>query len=336
MRIELEKFSIENGDNGFQINLNPKVEIPNFLYKYYYLNKNSLDVLKNETLHFSHSFTMNDLMDGSFMLWDMNNFLDQYMLEKNIPKDFKMKCHKALLRKFSDEFLKYIGIFCVCENYSNDLFWTHYTNESGYCVEINTQLLLDSLKQYQSYFFPINYGELNQINFLEYCRTRINNGQEIYDANIPIYYSLSNKENFWNYENEWRLIIRNERFEKITNPQIMISEEQKNFENESLKKRNIKISKSVIEKIILATVFFNNKRFESCEFDNMKVKYFFVLNEDKKNLQEFLETIKLKFNDRVFQIDKYLKDGKVMRDIQYKVEILNINDSYVEIERTTI
>lgn len=336
MKIDLEKFSIENKDSNFQINLNPEIEVPKFLYKYYYLNKNSLDVVKNETVHFSHSFTMNDLMDGSFMLWDVDDFLNQHMREKNIPKLMKMQCHKELLRILSDEFLKYIGIFCVCDNYSNDLFWTHYTNESGYCVEINTQSLLDSLKEYKPYFFPINYGELNQIKFFEYCVTRMSNGQKIYDANIPIYYTLSNKEKFWNYENEWRLIIRNEGFEKVSNPQVMISEEQKNFENESLKKRNIKISNSIIEKVILATVFFNNKRFSSREFDNMKVKYFFSLNDEKENLRDFLKTLKNKFNDRVFQIDKYLKDGKVIRDIQYKIDILTINDDCVEIQRTTV
>lgn len=50
------------------------------------------------------------------------------------------------------------------------------------------------------------------------------------DLLLPIYYSLSMKEIFWNYENEWRFIIKNENFDKITNPLVLITQEQKNFE----------------------------------------------------------------------------------------------------------
>lgn len=153
------------------------------------------------------------------------------------------------------------------------------------------------------------------------------------DLLLPIYYSLSMKEIFWNYENEWRFIIKNENFDKITNPLVLITQEQKNFEINALEKRNIKITDSVIEKVILSTVFFNNKRFSYNEFDKMKVKYYFENNNEKNVLQEFLTILKKEYSDKIFQIDKFLINGKVIREIQFKLEILEINDTYVEVQR---
>lgn len=333
MKISFDKHFIENNNGNFQIKLKEKVEIPKNLYKYYSLNKFSLESVKNKTFHFSHSFTMNDLMDGNFLLWDMEDFLNKFIEDKKLPKEIKKELHKNFLIKFSDEFLKYIGIFCASENYSNDLLWSHYTNEQGFCIEINVQNFIDSLKNFTFHYFPIHYGELKQINIFKYGNLKKENFTKTMDLLLPIYYSLSMKEIFWNYENEWRFIIKNENFDKITNPLVLITQEQKNFEINALEKRNIKITDSVIEKVILSTVFFNNKRFSYNEFDKMKVKYYFENNNEKNVLQEFLTILKKEYNDKIFQIDKFLINGKVIREIQFKLEILEINDTYVEVQR---
>ncbi|WP_343679442.1 DUF2971 domain-containing protein [Chryseobacterium arthrosphaerae] len=330
MKIDLEKISIDNSGDNFQIKLNPGIEIPTNLYKYYYLNKNSVDVLKNNTLHFSHSFTMNDLMDGSFLLWDMEGFLNQYMQEHNIPEKEKIIYHKQFLKKLSDEFIKNIGVFCSCETYKNDLLWTHYTSESGFCIDINSERLLETLQNYQSYIFPINYGELKQIDLFKYSKKRIEGNSPIFDANIPIFYSFANKDEYWAYEKEWRFIIRDQSFGSITNPQTIISKEQNEQEKKALGKRNIPIVTPFIERIILATIFFNNKRFEAYS-DN---RYYFSQNDETPILIEFLMTLKDNYEDKIFQIDKMLKNGNVVRDIQYKINIVEVNDNYVEIKRT--
>ena len=143
MKLKLEKFTINNQDSKLDIELNPNFKIPDKLYKYYNLNNNSLDVLKNSTIHFSHSFTMNDIMDGNFILWEMEDFVIDMMKRHNIPKEEKISNQKSIIRYFSDEFLKNIGIFCCCENYVNDLLWSHYTNEKGFCIEIDRKELLE-------------------------------------------------------------------------------------------------------------------------------------------------------------------------------------------------
>ena len=89
MKISFDKHFIENNNGNFQIKLKEKVEIPKKLYKYYSLNKFSLESVKNKTFHFSHSFTMNDLMDGNFLLWDMEDFLNKFIEDKKLPKEIK-------------------------------------------------------------------------------------------------------------------------------------------------------------------------------------------------------------------------------------------------------
>lgn len=333
MKIDLQNFCLKNDNGNFKIEINPDVEIPDNLYKYYYLNRNSLNVLKENILHFSHSFMMNDIMDGSFLLWDMETFVDDLMIRHNIPKQKKRSAQKFIIQQFSDEFLKHLGIFCACDNYSNDLLWSHYTNEKGFCIEIDTTTLLAELEHFQTYFFPINYGELKQIDLLEFSYKTIVNKKVNADANIPIFYSLANKEDFWKYEKEWRIIIRDQSFEKVTNAQVLISKEEKEIEKENLKKRNIPIPKSVFKKIILSTIFFDNSRFKSSKFNGMQVKYFFAEGEGKSLLIEFFEILKSKYSDKLFQVDKYLNDGKILRDITYHILILEVNQQYVELVR---
>lgn len=333
MQVDLQKFSLKNENGNFQIELTPDIEIPANLYKYYYLNKNSLNVLKENYFHFAHIFTMNDIMDGSLLLWDTEDLVTKIMKSNNIPEGKKLSTQKGLIRDFSDKFLKYIGVFCACETYSNDLLWSHYTNEKGFCIEIDAKKLLASLKNYQNFFYPMNYGELSQINLLEFCYERIENGQIIADANIPIFYSLANKESFWEYEKEWRLIIRDKSFEKITNPLLMLSDDEKKVERENLIKRNISITDNVYKKIILSTMFFNNDRFKATKFKGMEVKYYFSEGDEKLILKEFFQTLRDKYNDKIFQVDKYLDKGKILRDITYHILILEVNDRYVEIVR---
>ena len=335
MKLKLQKITLEN-DGIFSIKLDPEVNFPDTLYKYYYLNKNSIDVIKNNTLHFSHSFNMNDLMDGSFLIWDIEEMVADYMKKNNALPEEKIKYLRILIQKFSNEYLKYLGTFCACENYTNDLLWSHYTNERGFCIQLDTKKIKESLKNFTSYFFPINYGELRQINLMNYCLKREENGQTFYDANIPIFYSLTNKEEFWEYEKEWRIVVRNKDFREFTNPQIMINEETKNIERENLKLRNISFSPDIFKRIILSTLFFNNTRFASSEFSNMRVKYNFALTDEKEILKEFLIILKDRFNQNIFQVDKYLHEGKIMRNIAYQILILEVNDEFVEIVRRNV
>lgn len=331
MKINLEKISIEVEDKKLDIKINDDIQLPKTLYKYYSLSYRAIESLENKTIHFGHAFSMNDLMDGNFLLWDFDSFLDTFMYEMQIPRKAKAELHASLIKRLSDEFLKYIGYFCLCENYSTDLLWSHYTAERGYCLEFDREKLLDNFKDYQNYFFPINYNDLRKINFQEYSDRIVIGNKVSVGANIPLFYSLANKEKFWSYEKEWRLVIRNESFSAIVNPQILISDEQKKIQNQNLQSRNLKIESNSINKVILATLFFNNDRFNNIEeTENGSFRLQFIKNKDQKDLQRFLTILKNEFPDKIFQVEKVVGD-KVSREIRYKVEIIDVSNNFVEI-----
>ncbi|MGH1516586.1 DUF2971 domain-containing protein [Chryseobacterium sp. JK1] len=335
MKTNFEKISIETIDKNVNIKINDNIEIPQTLYKYYVLSHFAVESLENSTVHFGHSYRMNDLMDGNFLLWDFDGFLDTYMHEMQLPMQQKENYRHYLLNEISKDFLQYIGYFCLCETHKNDLLWTHYTNEKGYCIEFDTQLLLNSFKAHQSYFFPINYGELKRIDFEKHIIKTQTNGKRIsVDANIPLFYTLANKEGFWNYEKEWRLIIRDKNFSPVSRPENIISAEKSKKEKEDLKSRNLQVSRESINKIILSTLFFNNERFDHFEtINNEVVQLTFLEDKFKKDLIKFLTILREEFGDKIFQVNKYLKEGMVIRDITYKVEILEITEKHVQIRK---
>lgn len=282
MKTNFEKISIEINDKNVEITINEAIQIPQTLYKYYGLSNLAVESLANTTIHFGHSYLMNDLMDGNFLLWNFDSFLETYISDKQLPIKDKEVYRQYLLKELSDNFLRYIGYFCLCENYKNDLLWAHYTNEKGYCIEFDTRLLLENFSAYQTYFYPINYGELKTIDFEKHIIKTQTNGKIDVNANIPLFYSVANKEEFWNYEKEWRLVIRNEKFTSITHPTTIISEEENQKEKDLLKSRNLNIPKESINKIILSTLFFNKDRFRKFTINNDIVTLSFVNNNEKK------------------------------------------------------
>lgn len=333
MKINLNKISIESIERNVKISLNKDIEIPELTYKYYYFNSNSLNSIKNETIHFGHSFTMNDLMDGNFLLWDFEDFLLDYMKERNLDMNFKEFYHKNLIRTLSRDFLKHVGYFCLRENFHNDLLWTHYTNERGFCVEYNTKELLENFKSLQMYFVPINYDELKQINFKKNSLKTIKNNKVNIEANIPLFYSLVNKEKFWSYEKEWRIIVRDEKFDSVSHPLEFNIEQILEFEYDAIKNRNLKINDNCINRIILSTYFFDNNRFDMSQENGNQIIYKFKNNDGKANLKEFITILMNRYNNKVYQVAKYLENGKVIRNIKYKIEFLRITENYCEIER---
>lgn len=333
MKIQLDKISIESKDQDVKIVINDDIKIPDLTYKYYHFNSNSLNSIKNETAHFGHSYTMNDLMDGNFLLWDFEEFLVDYLKERNVEMEFKEEYHKHLIRTLSKDFLKNIGYFCLCENFTNDLLWTHYTNERGFCVEYNTKALLSNFDSYQKYFVPVNYDELEPIDFKKHSLKIIKDGKITVEANIPLFYCIVNKEMFWCYEKEWRIIIRAENFNAVTHPLEFVHETIDKLQNNAIKNRNLKINDSCITKIILSIYFFDNSRFEISQESSDQIIYRFKKNVINNDLKEFISVLMNRYNNNIYQIDKFLENGKIVRDIKYKIEFLRITENYCEIKR---
>jgi len=318
-------------------------QIPKTLYKYYSVTNYAIEGLKNKTLYFSHAHLLNDVMDGNFMLWDVKKFIANLINERQ-GVDNENDIYEEV-RNFTKPFLKNKGVLSLSNTYKNELIWVHYTNECGYCIELDTDRLLESVRKNRNekdiLFYPVSYDNLKQIDFAEYITTELIPKNEKFmsrkvDANLPILYCFAQKDKFWKYEKEWRLLINDKSFKSIEFPLTIMNDEEKKTENKNKSSGNVEIEKKAISKIILAPLFFNNERFNKASINGTTITFNFKPNENGKMMKEFLQTLKSDFKDKICQIEKFIKDKRIVRDIKYKIQIVRINEQSVDIIKSEI
>jgi hypothetical protein len=107
--------------------------------------------------------------------------------------------------KFNSALEKSIRIACFTERPDNLPMWNHYANKfEGYCLEYDTTQLKDML--YIDRLFPVNYvDKLREVaqDIIQYE----NEGTSINIDSIIDEYATT-KLNDWNYEREWRLVMK--------------------------------------------------------------------------------------------------------------------------------
>jgi len=269
----------------------------------------------------------------------MHDFIEEYKKETGRTESNQFLA-TYFIRKLSKDFLKYKGVFSLSSIYSNELLWVHYASETGYCLELNVKELKESLEnKHNVLLFPISYGVLKQINVNEYIeKTRVSKNKttdsNIINANLPLFYTLAQKDKFWEYEKEWRFVLTDEKFNSVSFPTEILSDAQKNDENTKMASGCVKIEKKVIEKILLAPLFFNNNRFNSEEYiDKNILLYKAKNNENGQEIISFFEVLFQNYNDRIFQVDKIIVDGIVRREIEYKISIIDVVGNFIKIRR---
>src|SRR5690606_21384251 len=155
---------------------------------------------------------------------------------------------------------------------------------------------------------PIDYGRLERINFKDYVAETTKDDKVSVNVNLPIIYTLAVKDEIWEYENEWRIILKKENLGKISHPLRIIDDKTYEEESKTLINRNINYNNNSISKIILSTLFFNHNRFNKIESNNENLKYYFR-NFDKP-LFDFLLELKNKYSNKIFQIDRDINENQ--------------------------
>ncbi|WP_027125268.1 DUF2971 domain-containing protein [Gelidibacter mesophilus] len=314
------------------INLNDftNLNYPKKMYKHYSLNDNSVNVLtgkENPYLYFSHPNQLNDILDGSMLLWDFKNlnqkyfslilqgiykclgisnkdFIEQFTNDKLFESYQKSKNVNFEDLKLMLSFLNSFntGVLSLTENCDNNLMWAHYSYDDGFVLELNINKLLESLKLNvkDSYIFPITYKKkLYSIDISKYIKFKNNELSMI----EPVLYYISTKYKAWKYEKEWRVLITKDKLGHSRDKLDFITQKlrDKIFDQDVPTKqdifrtdsRKIDIKKETISKIILGPYFFNNLYFsEICE-ENNKVFYLFktsaeITENAFQKLQHFL------------------------------------------------
>lgn len=270
-------------------------------------------------------------MEGNTQIWDLKDFIKEYQENTNFNYD-EQQIYQFINREFPEEVFKHRGVLCLTTNFNNNLFWPHYTSETGICIEYNSDLFLQSFKNQDYLIFPMDYKSLERINFNEYVVTTKMSNQVDVNVNLPIIYSLSVKDKIWEYEEEWRIVIKKNNLGKISHPLKIIDDSTFEEEQNSLSNRNITYNPKSIEKIIFSTLFFSNKIFNKIEKNNDNYSFYF-----KKDNEIFINLffeLKKRFNKKLYQVDRNVNEnGKIISELFYKIEIIEINNKFVLIKR---
>ncbi|MBF6652721.1 hypothetical protein C3B47_07400 [Flavobacterium columnare] len=335
------KFTFEEKTTNVTIDICKNVAFPEKLYKYYSLSDYTLKGLKNSTIYFSHAHLLNDVMDGNFSLWNMENFIIHHQKITGEDRENTIESVKNLVKKLTNKVLECRGVLSLSDTYKNELLWIHYTNESGYCLEFETDNLKKSINQNREendcLFFPISYDNLKQKDFYEYIGYEKKENKINFEAILAILYCFAQKDKFWGYENEWRFLLRDRKFNSISFPTEIINDDEKLIEDDRKSGGNIQINKDAISKVILAPLFFNNSRFNKLEIIDTNIYiYNFKDNNNGKSSKEFLEILKNSFNNKIYQVDKLVKNELIIRELIYKIEIIDIGNNYIKLIKTQI
>ena len=182
----MEKFKIdsskevifENNDWVVFENGTPQISFPKYLYKYFSLNDFSLDSLENDYIFLSNPKDFNDPFDCNRNL----------ITEKR--KELKNWQYVERLNDISD-----VGISCFSENGMEPLLWGHYADSyHGFCLKFNVESLING-----------------QNDSVKLKRVIYSLDPEAISQKHPFsdYYQYLLKLNNWQYEQEWRLLVKN-------------------------------------------------------------------------------------------------------------------------------
>lgn len=160
----------------FSMKINYKIK-NNSLYNYTSINKNTIKLIKNHSLWFSHTNNFNDPVDPSIKLFNRNSGEYNYLLDS-------------------------IKVACLTTDNKNTVMWGHYADKhKGICIEYDiSSILLDKNKN-DFIIRKINYDRTAMINE---DINNVNNIELDYLNLLMDLFSIKSKE--WEYEDEYRIL----------------------------------------------------------------------------------------------------------------------------------
>ena len=180
---------------------------PESLYKYYAFNEYTQRIFTHNEIYFAAPKEFNDPFDskvglsfkGTKKQWK-DSLREIYKRRKpNLTKKQRLAEVDRIIREdkykqipdnMGYSFLEKIGIFCMSEKNNHILMWSHYSDShTGFCLvfDATTQFFGSS----QKVIYKRHYPEVNFFNSTQWEKTQA---------------MLLTKADFWEYEQEWRII----------------------------------------------------------------------------------------------------------------------------------
>lgn len=296
---------------------------PVSLYKYYPNNDNSKDAFIKNYFFLSHPYHLNDSLDSSELLIDCSELSlevyksfyrnviqdnrDDSILEEEYNEDKKYD-FSELRKEFWLLSSSQFGILSLADTPLNVLMWSHYSQESGFMIEIDRELLIENELKVPSpnsknnwlinhSFAPVNYVEkLEPIPL--FVKSKWSNPA------IPFMYLTNVKRECWKYESEWRLICFAEEPYRFNIP-FSLKELNPDFKGNI--ERKLYYSPEIIKSIVLGENFLNSKNvLEEVECGDPSSKIFKMKSGSDQDFIEHLECI---YSDRIYQSGNHLNNG---------------------------
>lgn len=171
------KFDYSISHAGVLGRIQDKIGTPKSVFKYFSVNENSVDSLKQKYLFHSHFKYFNDPFDCS---------LDLISFDKEKKKTKQKKFEKSTIDTFEN-----IGVCSYTLNPNSILMWSHYANKhTGYCLEFRSNQNRDGIN-------PLFVNYINDFKKASFYKERKNS----------LFHMLYSKSKEWEYEQELRTVI---------------------------------------------------------------------------------------------------------------------------------
>lgn len=222
------------------ININLASDFPKVLFKYSKYHHYGKRILFNNELFASSPANFNDPFDVAMPFhydpstYTLERFTEKYLkkceeIGRNIHKSKEDLMYEATDRYNMSKYnpseywneskntitemdAKFYGIVSLSKEFKNILMWSHYTDShKGYCLGFDTQLILETLCiDYQKFgftFSPVTYVDKYPL---------LNFDDKNWKKNAVL--RICSKNRCWSYENEYRIILKNNSDHSIIYP----------------------------------------------------------------------------------------------------------------------
>lgn len=186
---------------GYKIVSSKKDEPPSSFFKYYALTDFNVDALTNLYVYASHPKQFNDPFDCNEKLIEFDTWSDVQTLwgdlfdkYKKIYSTLESAC-KDSNRAYWNILYKKIGLVSLAPRCDNYQMWALYAQNNGFCLEFDVNR-----------FTFLHYGPY-PINYTEIIPGPVHIGEV--GGHIAMLIQTNVKNNWWKYEEEWRLYIPN-------------------------------------------------------------------------------------------------------------------------------
>ena len=190
----------------------PHSNLPKTLIKYYECNQNNLNVLIEKRIWATNPLDFNDPYDCSPQLWEGQYFpfeeIKEWLKNVLIPEQVNFCKNINQLRELFFNTVKgIVGIYCLNENRSCDLFWAHYAdNHQGFQINFDQEKL--------NKYWKVEPLKIEYLEVEELLKQRLILQEEYFvdsesfkNVFPRILRWITIKKREWKYENEWRYLF---------------------------------------------------------------------------------------------------------------------------------